>query len=175
MTTLAAAIWLDHTRETRLPAPTGPFAVGRTTYDWTDALQVDTMAPRPDTKREIFVWVWYPAARHPSDTIADYLPVAWRLAVEHQRGPLVNRFLTRNLARVRSYSLNEAQVSPQERSYPVILMQAGSASSIAEDLASHGYVVVGVNAPYRSSVVVFPDGRVIKALPQNKLADHGPP
>ncbi len=46
---------------------------------------------------------------------------------------------------------------------------------LAEDLASHGYIVVGLYAPYRSGMVVFPDGRAIPALPRNKLADHGPP
>jgi predicted dienelactone hydrolase len=40
-------------------------------------------------------------------------------------------------------------------------------TSLAEDLASHGYVVVGFDAPYRSFVVVFPDGRVITRAPQN--------
>ncbi len=30
-------LWLDHARETTLPTPTGPFAVGRTTYVWSDA------------------------------------------------------------------------------------------------------------------------------------------
>jgi predicted dienelactone hydrolase len=40
-------------------------------------------------------------------------------------------------------------------------------TTLAEDLASHGYVVVGFDAPYRSFVVVFPDGRVIARAPQN--------
>jgi dienelactone hydrolase len=35
-------------------------------------------------------------------------------------------------------------------------------STLAEDLASHGYFVVGFDAPYRSRLVVFPDGRVVR-------------
>jgi len=52
-------------------------------------------------------------------------------------------------------------------------MRAGLAAlttdytALAEDLASHGYVVVGFDAPYRSLIVVFPDGRVIARAPQN--------
>jgi dienelactone hydrolase len=42
-------------------------------------------------------------------------------------------------------------------------------SSLAEDLASHGYVVVGFDAPYRTTVTVFPDGRVIARAPQNDV------
>jgi predicted dienelactone hydrolase len=35
------------------------------------------------------------------------------------------------------------------------------------DLASHGYVVVGFDAPYRTWAVVFPDGRVMRRTPEN--------
>jgi predicted dienelactone hydrolase len=40
-------------------------------------------------------------------------------------------------------------------------------STLAEDLASHGYVVAGFDAPYRTGVVAFPDGRVITRRPEN--------
>ncbi len=64
-------------------------------------------------------------------------------------------------------------MSPQQRSYPVVIMRAGASlevwnySALAEDLASHGYVVVGFDAPYRTGVVVFPDGRVMRRTPEN--------
>jgi hypothetical protein len=35
-------------------------------------------------------------------------------------------------------------------------------TTIAENLASYGYVVVGFDAPYRTGVVIFPDGRVVR-------------
>jgi predicted dienelactone hydrolase len=171
---LLGLLWLDHNRETTLPTPTGPFAVGRTTYAWSDAAQADPMAPQPGTKREFLAWIWYPAApRQPSQTVADYLPAPWQTALERQSGVLLTQFLTRDLLRVRTHSIRDAEVSPQHRSYPVVLMRAGLAAlttnytTLAEDLASHGYVVVGFDAPYRSFVVVFPDGRVIARAPQN--------
>jgi hypothetical protein len=40
---------------------------------------------------------------------------------------------------------------------------------LAEDLASHGYVVVGFDAAYRTTVVVFPDGRVALRPPEHNL------
>jgi predicted dienelactone hydrolase len=64
-------------------------------------------------------------------------------------------------------------VSPQQRSYPVVIMRAGASlevwnySTLAEDLASHGYVVVGFDAPYRTGLIVFPDGRVMRRIPEN--------
>ena len=171
---LLGLMWLDHNRETTLPTPSGPFAVGRTTYVWSDPAHPDPLAPQPGTKRELLAWIWYPAAsRQPSQTVDDYLPAPWRTALERQSGPLLTQFLTRDLSRIRAHSIRDADVSPQQRSYPVVIMRAGLAAlttdytTLAEDLASHGYVVVGFDAPYRSFVVVFPDGRVIARAPQN--------
>jgi predicted dienelactone hydrolase len=178
---LLGLLWLDHNRETTLPTPTGPFAVGRTTYVWSDA-QADPMAPRPGTRRELHAWIWYPAdSRQPSQAVDDYLPARWRGALDRQRGVLLAQLLTRDLSRVRAHSLRDARVSPRERSYPVVFMRAGLAAlttdytSLAEDLASHGYVVVGFDAPYRSFVVAFPDGRVIARAPQNNADLVGGP
>jgi dienelactone hydrolase len=42
-------------------------------------------------------------------------------------------------------------------------------STLAEDLASHGYIVVAFDAPYRTSVVVLPDGQIITRTPENNL------
>src|SRR6202521_6440487 len=171
---LLGLMGLDHNRETTLPTPAGPFAVGRTTYVWSDAAHLDPMAPQPGTKRELLAWIWYPAAPpRPSQTVDDYLPAPWRTAIQRHGGVLLTQFLTRDLSRVRAHSIRDAEVSPQHPSYPVILMRAGLAAlttdytALAEDLASHGYVVVGFDAPYRSFVVVFPDGRVIARAPQN--------
>jgi dienelactone hydrolase len=132
------------------------------------------MAPQPGTKRELFAWIWYPAApQQVSQRTDDYLPSAWRIAMGRQMGMLLTQFLTRDMSRVHTHSVRDAGMSSQQRSYPVVIMRAGLAglaadyASFAEDLASHGYVVVGFDAPYRSWVVVFPDGRIIARAPQN--------
>jgi dienelactone hydrolase len=86
---------------------------------------------------------------------------------------LLTQFLTRDRSKVHTHSLRDADLSPQQRSYPVVIMRAGASlevwnySALAEDLASHGYVVVGFDAPYRTFTVVFPDGRVMGRTPEN--------
>lgn len=40
-------------------------------------------------------------------------------------------------------------------------------SSLAEDLASHGCVIVGFDALYRTNVIAFPDGRVARRIAEN--------
>ena len=170
---LLTSLWLEHKTEITLPTPTGAFAVGRALYDWVDDETLDTLAPGPGIKRELLVWIWYPAVAGPSAAIDDYLPAPLRTAVEHQSGVLLTQFLTRDRSKVHPHSLRDADLSPQQRSYPVVIMRAGASlevwnySALAEDLASHGYVVVGFDAPYRTGVVVFPDGRVLRRTPEN--------
>ena len=173
-------LWLERRSEITLPTPTGSFAVGRGIYDWTDDKTLDTLAPGPGSKRELLVWIWYPAAAGQPATIDDYLPAQVRAPALPASGPLVFRvlsrgfgLLTRDLSKVHGHSFRNADVSPQQRSYPVVIMRAGASlevwnySTLAEDLASHGYVVVGLDAPYRTGVVVFPDGRVMRRTSEN--------
>jgi len=147
--------------------------VGRAIYDWVDDKGLDVLAPAPGTKRELLVWVWYPAVAGQSGAVVDdYLPASLR-APAGGGAPLIFRLLTRDLSKVHAHSLRNADVSPQQPSYPVVIMRAGASapvmnySTLAEDLASHGYVVVGFDAPYRTIEVVFPDGRVIARRPEN--------
>jgi predicted dienelactone hydrolase len=157
---------LDHSRETMLPAPTGSYKVGRVIYDWIDATRLNRYAPIAGAKQELAVWIWYPAGVTTSSQPAEYLPAYWRSALEHHQGFVLSRLLSRDLSRVRSHSWSEAAVSSQKLPYPLVVLRAGGGAlssdytSIAEDLASHGYVVVSFDAPYRTVVTAFPDGRV---------------
>jgi predicted dienelactone hydrolase len=170
---LLASLWLEHRTEITLPVPTGPFGVGRALFDWVDDHAVDTLAPSPGTRRELLVWIWYPTATGRAAEVEDYLPARVRTEVVRARGTLISGLLTRDLSSVYPHSLRSAEVSTVQPSYPVVILRAGASaevwnySTLAEDLASDGYVVVGFDAPYRSQVVVFPDGRVMRRLPQN--------
>src|SRR5947207_9702128 len=173
MGALVASLWLERRTSVTLPTPTGSFAVGRATYDWADEATLDSLAPVPGAKRELLVWIWYPSATgQPAALPDDYLPAAPRAEVERARDGVMG-FLTRDLSRVHAHAMRNSDVSPQQRSYPVVILRAGASaevwnySSLAEDLASHGYVVVGFDAPYRTNVVVFPDGRVMRRTPEN--------
>jgi predicted dienelactone hydrolase len=180
---LFGSLWLERRTEVTLPAPTGPFALGRAIYDWPDAAHADPLAPVPGAKRELLVWIWYPAGAGQSAAMTDlYVPASLRALAPPidatfsfiQR--LLVRFfrlLTRDSSNVRSHSASNSDVSHQQRSYPVAIMRGGASSGVlnytalAEDLASHGYVVVGFDAPYRTGRVIFPDGRVIAETPEN--------
>jgi dienelactone hydrolase len=153
---------------TSLPALTGRFAVGRTSFDWVDETRMDTQAPDKGVRRELTVWVWYPASIGKSSKSAEYLPAAWR-GPFLQRQPKVRRDLSRDPALVVCHSFADADVAPNQRRYPVVLVKPGGGTlalqytALCEDLASRGYVVVASDSPYSTSVVVYADGRVVAA------------
>jgi len=169
---LLASLWLEHRTSLTLPAPTGPFAVGRMVLDWTDDTTIDRLAPTPTTKRELLVWIWYPSSSRQTSEVGDYVPAQFRAEGAPPSSPIL-KLLTRDLPNVHSHTIQNAEVSSQQRAYPVVVLRTGASlgvltySTLAEDLASHGYFVVGFDAPYRTGVVVFPDGRVIERTPEN--------
>jgi len=143
-----------------LPAVTGAAAVGRTELALTDAARADPFASDGRT-RELAVWIWYPATEGASGVAAPYLPPAW--------APLVNNLgpLSQDLTAVHTNSIANA---PLDGRPPVVVLMPGlgapiaSYSALAEDLASHGYAVVGINHT-GSADVVFPDGHIVPATP----------
>jgi len=174
---LLALLWREHKTGITLPAPTGHFAVGRTTYAWVNNAETDELAPSPGATREVLVWIWYPSVAATSAAPAEYLPAAWRLALAQHSGALMSQFLTRDLSLVQAHSTSDPDISTEQRSYPVVIMRAGGGAlttdftTLAEDLASHGYIVVGFDAPYRTFVVVLPGGRVVIRPPTNDPED----
>jgi dienelactone hydrolase len=168
LSVLLTFLWHEHKTEITLPEPTGQFAVGRTMYSWVNSAERDELAPSPGTKRAVVVWIWYPAAPATSAASAEYLPGLWRAAEAQHSGVLMAKFFTRDLSLVRTHSTSDPDVSSEQGSYPVVIMRAGGGAlttdftTLAEDLTSHGYIVVGFDAPYRTSLVVFPDKRVVE-------------
>jgi predicted dienelactone hydrolase len=170
---LLGLLWREHKTEITLPAPAGHFAVGRTTYTWVNNDETDELALSPGAKREVVAWMWYPSVAATTATPAEYLPAPWRKALERNSGVLMGQLLTRDLALVRTHSTPDPDVSPEQRAYPVVILRAGGGAlttdftTLAEDLASHGYIVVGFDAPYRTFVVVLLDNRVVIRPPAN--------
>lgn len=162
-----AYLGVRHVLPVRLPAPTGPYRVGRTAFDWTDTGRTDPLGPGPGRHRELSVWVWYPAADGGAGRPAPYAPGHWAGMV--QLGILANR-----LDAVRTHSVAGAPVAPGR--FPLVVLEPGMGlaapqyGTLAEDLASHGYVVAGVTPTYSANVTVLhgqPVGRTAAGNPQD--------
>lgn len=167
-----------HSRVVELPRPSGPYPVGRVVYDWIDRDRQETLGGPAGAPREIGAWIWYPAspAGQPS---APYLPAAWAAARERTFGPFF--LLMPDYARVRSHAFAGAPPASSPNRFPVLIMQPGLGpiiqdyASLAEDLASRGYVVVGLNPTYSAAVSVFPNGRVALASQAGNIPDVAAP
>ena len=162
-----------------LPVPTGPYAVGRMAYDWVDTSRIDPLAPQPGVKRELLVWVWYPAAPGPNAAPAPYVPVAWSQA--HNRDQGVGIFVENDLSSIQTHAFENAPLASAAAAFPVLIMQPGMGpvptdyTIMAETLASQGYVVAGINQTYTSNLVVFPDGRVVPRSGAGTIPDSATP
>jgi dienelactone hydrolase len=152
-------------RTIEAPAPTGAYAVGRMSMVWTDSSRrdpVDTTRPR-----ELPVWIWYPADSAPNGERQPVLPPEWQArrieTLTAKLGPAVARAAGSLKVHARIAVPRQASAS----SYPVLLFTPGLGwlasdySVLLEDLASHGYVVVGLASPGFADVVRFDDGREV--------------
>jgi dienelactone hydrolase len=150
-----------------LPTPTGKYQVGRMSFHLTDTSRLDSLSPQPFSKRELIVWIWYPSIKPNSSSTVDYIPKKWSEALNEKRGFLMNSLFARDAAKIHAHSFQDAKISDEQINYPVLLMKSGIGTmatdytSIAEELASHGYIVVGSDAPYSTWLLRFPDGRLI--------------
>ena len=165
-----------------LPKPSGHYAVGRVFFDWVDAERIDPLAPTAGISREITGWIWYPAAPS-ANPAAEYISQPVRNALMREANPLVARMaraLTVDQANVNSHALEGSALSQEPQTFPVVLMKPGYGglvvqySALAEDLASHGYVVVGSNSPYTTTVVLYEDGRIAARTPAGHPSESAP-
>lgn len=174
---LVVAIGLRQPRRVTLPPPTGPFAVGRMSMDWRDDHRLDPFADVSHA-RELPVWIWYPADRGGGARPAVYMPDGLRKAMEPSSTlarSILGR-LTTDRANVTAHALEAPSVAGRDETFPVVLLKPalGAAavqnSVLAEDLASHGYIVVGSDSPYTTPAVIHQDGRVVR----RNAAGHPP-
>jgi dienelactone hydrolase len=74
------------------------------------------------------------------------------------------------LSTVETNAVSEARPAGRQRNHPLVLLSPGftnprsALTALAEDLASHGYVVAGIDHTYESFATAFPDGRVTTCL-----------
>jgi hypothetical protein len=154
-----------------LPFPAGPFAVGRSSYDWIDSARTETFSTGRKVKRELLVYVWYPATPQRNAETSLYIPYFARidsvLGENEMKGQFGNAYEFIKRGRLLTQAVDNAPVAKSSNAFPVLIFSHGfgetglTYTAMLEDLASHGYVVFAVEHPYVAYCVAFPDGRVI--------------
>jgi len=153
------------------PKPSGKYVVGRTLLYCVDSHRTDPVAEDPNAKREFMVVVWYPAEPAASSSYAQWMPEPWvssetDLLYYHRRhsdAPFTRDEAEHAIHDPLSYSEANVGIAKGGRSWPVLLFAPGAGvntafySTFTEDLASHGYVVFGIE-PTGWVATTFPDG-----------------
>jgi dienelactone hydrolase len=139
-------------RRLTLPGPTGQYPVGTKELHLVDRDRTDPWTGRA---RELMVSLWYPAARN--GPVAPMFPPAVAAFYDQNAGVPPG---TADFAATVTHSRTGATPLPGRR--PVVLYSPGGGQSrflgttLVEDLASRGYIVVGIDhTPV--SPVQFPD------------------
>jgi dienelactone hydrolase len=153
----------------QLPTPSGQYTVGTRILHLVDTNRNEESGPSPSGKRELMVQVWYPAVR-PS-------MLAGQLAAYQRRREVTLRASYRSVLKTNSYL--DAAIE-HGGPYPVLLYSPSwmgertEGTFQMEELASHGFVVVGIDHTFFGGLVEFPDGRVVDSrnAPQIGNFDH---
>jgi dienelactone hydrolase len=135
---------------TRLPKPTGPYAVGSRFFYLIDKDRPDLISPDPHDYRAISLRVWYPAEPGPDDQIA--LLNDRELMETYVKADIFYPSILTEWAMEPTHSFLMAKPAKAKTPFPVILYSSSGVMNantfLSEELASHGYVVFSIGHPY---------------------------
>ena len=157
------------------PVPRGEFAVGTVIYHWHDVSRQEVYVRDPLMRRELLVQCWYPGEKLPPKSNAaevvrakePYLHSVLPHLAKMIRGwyGVPEFFLNNVFGDVFVHAQQKLPLAAKKQKYPVIVFSHGLGSLsaahtvYAENLASNGYIVFGINHSYDCLVTTFPDGR----------------
>ncbi|MFE3502514.1 alpha/beta hydrolase family protein [Kitasatospora sp. NPDC059160] len=155
-----------------LPRPTGPYPIGTTSLRLTDAGREDPW--KPGRAREVMVSLWYPTARPATGgERARYMEPAAGAHFGGDSGVGDLNYHVRpgstDWSGILTHARRDAPARPGGPR-PVVLYSPGLGdprtwgTTLVEDLASRGYVVVTVDHTYEASEVAFPDGELATSV-----------
>ncbi|MFF4258640.1 alpha/beta hydrolase family protein [Streptomyces sp. NPDC001663] len=161
-------------RVVSLPAPTGHWPIGTIDLHLVDRTRHDPLVPSKPF-RELMVSVWYPAERGGKFPIAPWLtPAAAADWDKHSAPGLTIKTGAVDWQGIQTHARTGAPVARPAGKLPVVLFSSGDGgdralgTTLVEELASQGYIVVTVDPTYEVDQVEFPSGRVERAAPLPK-------
>ncbi|MFD5565672.1 alpha/beta hydrolase family protein [Kitasatospora griseola] len=161
-TAVTAAAAPQRSFQGALPAPTGPYAAGEDVIHLTDASRPDPWVPSSGP-RQLTVTMVYPAVPG-TGTPAPYMTLAEAAGiVQRQNLPASSGVTPQTLSGVTTHAFDGAR--PQHGKYPLVVLSPAYEdprmvlTSLATDLASHGYVVALVGHTYEDSGETLANGQ----------------
>lgn len=148
-----------------LPVTTGPYAVGQAVLKWVDTSRPEVLTENPNDFREVTAFIWYPAERR-TGTKSPYFPGLSSVSKALVESGEVEAWKVLGLQFVRSQNLFDANPAKSDRPFPTLIFSPGNGTniefydSLASEIASHGYIVVGLNHPYDVAAVELSDHKI---------------
>lgn len=150
-----------------LPAPTGQYPVGTQSYLLTDNKRWETFSQTP-MHREIMIQVWYPSIRTDGAQTAPYME-PFSDGSPYFSAPLFS-LAASHLPLIRTDSTVATPMCQPADPRAVLIFSHGMMGGriqntvLAEELASHGYVVVGIDHTFDCSFAILPDRTICSVL-----------
>jgi hypothetical protein len=160
---LLLALALSVSLQLELPTPTGPYSVGRSILRWLDSARQEVQTEDTNDVREVMALIWYPAVEG-TGTKVGYFPELSVVSNALRESGEVAPWEIFSLGFIRSQ--NNLDAEPMSGPFPVVIFSPGNGtniefySSLASEIASHGYIVVGINHPYDVAAVQVSDGNI---------------
>ncbi|MFI6792123.1 alpha/beta hydrolase family protein [Nonomuraea sp. NPDC050383] len=169
----SAVVSATPTGPATLPAPTGAHPVGSTVLYLKDTSRPDPWNLDVDA-RELKVTLWYPTGQRDGQRAPYMTPKESELAMRRYG---IAGVPDDTLSKTRTNAIEDAE--PTGRKLPLVVLSPGftnpmsTLTSLAEDLASRGYVVAGIDHTYESYATTLSDGRVAECLACDSDTDPG--
>jgi predicted dienelactone hydrolase len=157
------------------PTPDGSYAVGVRRFELVDASRKGVAEDAPDQLRALPEIIWYPAEA----TGAPPAPYFTQAEAAVEVPALARNFLfdaaeVAGFAAVRTHALADAPVLHSHGRFPIVLFSHGywlypnQNEPLAEELASHGYIVVSIAHPRDAVDLRMGDGRIVATNPRSE-------
>lgn len=145
-----------------IPEPTGEHLIGTTVFEINDQDRDELYSD--ELSRRFMIQLWYPA-----EVIEGYEQAVWLeggrpLASALAKDNFLPSFALNHATSILSNSYYDAPILVQSDKYPVVIISHGWRgfrtlhTDFAEELASHGYIVISIDHSYGSVATVFNSG-----------------
>jgi dienelactone hydrolase len=149
-----------------LPEPTRPYEAGEDVLHLVDHSRLDPWVPSAGP-RQLMVSMFYPA-RQGTGRPAPYMTAGEAQGFVDLRVPPGSGVTPADMEGVQTFAFTGAKAAPGR--FPLVVLSPGlenpraTLTSLATELASHGYVVALVGHTYEDSGETFPDGTTSPCL-----------
>jgi len=161
----------------KLPLPSGSYLIGTESKVIEDNSRLELYSEKENDLRKIKIQIWYPAETVLGYDISPWIEDGIKITRGLSRDIGLPYFMLDHTALIPSNSYYNAPISNISDSYPIVILSHGWRgfrnihTDYAEELASRGYIVIGIDHAFGSVATAFEEETVYlnkDALPERE-------